>query len=115
MTLGHLPLTRELNVFLEILKESMKMNSSHADDEHLLLAILKESDGIAIEILKSLSMDYDTVKDLVYTGDTNLIDHDSNDTVQDQNLDSSKTPTLNHFSRDLTLMASRGKLDPVLG
>jgi len=115
MTLGHLPLTRRAERILRnSFKESLKLDASFADDEHLLLAILSESDGIAIEILRSLSFDYDTVKDLVYTNNNNLIDR-NNDILTDHKLDSSKTPTLNHFSRDLTLLATKGKLDPVLG
>jgi len=116
MTLGHLPLTRRAERILRnSFKESMKLDASYADDEHLLLAILSESDGIAIEILRSLSFDYDTVKDLVCTNNSNLIDRDDSEAQVDQRLGSSKTPTLNHFSRDLTLLATKGKLDPVLG
>ena len=116
MTLGHLPLTRRAERILRnSFKESMKLNASCADDEHLLLAILAESDGIAIEILRSLSFDYETVKDLVCTNNNTAIDSGNNDLISGQMLDSSKTPTLNHFSRDLTLLANNGKLDPVLG
>ena len=87
MTLGHLPLTRRAERILRnSFKESMKLDASYADDEHLLLAILSESDGIAIEILRSLSFDYDTVKDLVCTNNSNLIDRIKNYISKENNI-----------------------------
>ena len=114
MTLGHLPLTRRAaRILRNSYNEASSRGENIADDEHLLLAILKESEGIASDILKSFSLDYETISD--------LIDSDAEDkTIADLGHPSgvsgkSKTPTLDHFSRDITDMAKRGKLDPVIG
>ena len=114
MTLGHLPLTRRAERILRnSFKESSNRGGSIADDEHLLLAILSESEGIAVDILKTFSLDYDTVNDLIQSGEK-----DKESLELDNKIDSiknSKTPTLDHFSRDVTLLAKKGKLDPVIG
>ena len=48
MTLGHLPLTRRAERILRnAFNEASTMGATIADDEHLLLAILKETEGIA--------------------------------------------------------------------
>ena len=55
MPLGHLPLTRRAERILRnAYSEATKRNESIADDEHVLLALLLESEGIARDILKSL-------------------------------------------------------------
>ena len=113
MTLGHLPLTRRAERILRnAFSEASTRGETVADDEHLLLAMLRESEGIAFEILKSFSLDYDTISDLVKTSDDELqpeILNLSESSVK------SKTPTLDHFSRDITQLARKGKLDPVIG
>ena len=57
MTLGHLPPTRRAERILRnSYNEASTRGENIADDEHLLLAILKESEGIASDILKSFSL-----------------------------------------------------------
>jgi len=115
ITLGHLPLTRRAERILRnSFKESLKLGAPIADDEHLLLALLSESEGVAVDTLKTFSIDYETVKDLIDSNDQNQTT--LNQDLQDQEIKSnSKTPTLDHFSRDITSLANKGKLDPVLG
>ena len=65
MTLGHLPLTRRAERILRnAFNEAAGLGTTVADDEHLL-AILKESEGIAKEVLNSHNLDYDSVIDLI--------------------------------------------------
>ena len=114
MTLGHLPLTRRAERILRnSYSEASTRGENIADDEHLLLAILKESEGIASDILKSFSLDYDTISDLIDSGteDKTVVDSGYSPDMSGK----SKTPTLDHFSRDITHMAKKGKLDPVIG
>ncbi|SVD82638.1 uncharacterized protein METZ01_LOCUS435492, partial [marine metagenome] len=62
MTLGHLPLTRRAERILRnAFNEAAAMSATIADDEHLLLAILKETEGIAYEVLNSNNLDYESV------------------------------------------------------
>lgn len=113
MTLGHLPLTRRAERILRnAFSEASSRGETIADDHHLLLAMLRESEGIAFEILKSFSLDYDTVSDLVQTGTE---EPDPEIPVKPERATKSKTPTLDHFSRDITQLARKGKLDPVIG
>ena len=68
MTLGHLPLTRRAErVLRNAYGEATTKGDEIADDEHLFLAMLKEKEGIASEVLQSFSLDYDTVSDLINT------------------------------------------------
>ena len=69
MTLGHLPLTRRAERILRnAFNEASNQGEPRADDEHLLLAMLSETEGIAVEILKSFALDYNSVKDLITSG-----------------------------------------------
>ena len=114
MTLGHLPLTRRAERILRnAYNEASKCGESIADDEHVLLALLLESEGIARDILKSFSLDYDTVNDLI--GSSEEDDSLVRINRAKESSEKSTTPTLDHFSRDITQLAKKGKLDPVIG
>jgi ATP-dependent Clp protease ATP-binding subunit ClpC len=113
MTLGHLPLTRRAERILRnAFSEASSRGDTIADDEHLLLAMLRESEGIAYEILKSFSLDYDTVSELIQTTEETP---KTDKKISTQPKTKSTTPTLDHFSRDITELARKGKLDPVIG
>ena len=114
MTLGHLPLTRRAERILRnAYSEATKRDESIADDEHVLLALLLESEGIARDILKSFSLDYDTVNDLI--GSSEEDESLSSMNRSKESSEKSTTPTLDHFSRDIIQLAKKGKLDPVIG
>ena len=114
MTLGHLPLTRRAERILRnSFNEASTQGEPKADDEHLLLAILCESEGIAAEILKSFTLEYESVKDLIISGNNNDTQIEFNSPISKTG--KSETPTLDYFSRDITQMAKKGKLDPVIG
>ena len=113
MTLGHLPLTRRAErVLRNAFGEASTRGDTIADDEHLFLAMLKEKEGIACEVLKSFSLDYDTINDLIQTSTEEEI---SGTPYTPEPSSKSKTPTLDHFSREITDLARKGKLDPVIG
>ncbi len=113
ITLGHLPLTRRAERILRnAFNETSSTGDSVADDEHLLLAMLKEKEGIAAEILQSFSLDYGTVSDLIQS---NPDEPETGISPRPEPSTKSKTPTLDHFSRDITKLARKGKLDPVIG
>mgnify|MGYP001361548973 CR=1 FL=1 len=114
MTLGHLPLTRRAERILRnSFNEASTQGEPKADDEHLLLAMLCESEGIAVEILKSFTLEYESVKDLIISGGNNDTQIEFNSPISKTG--KSETPTLDYFSRDITQMAKKGKLDPVIG
>ena len=112
IALGHLPLSmRAERVLKNAYLEASSRNQNIADDEHLLLAMLREKEGVVYEVLSSFNLDFDTVSELV-DGEA-IDDEESYDT--DEYKTEEKTPTLDHFSRDITDLALRGKLDPVIG
>ena len=112
MALGHLPLSmRAERVLKNAYLEASSRNQNIADDEHLLLAMLREKEGVVYEVLSSFNLDFDTVSELV-DGEA-IDDEESYDT--DEYKTEEKTPTLDHFSRDITDLALKGKLDPVIG
>ena len=109
MTLGHLPLTRRGERILRNgFNEAVAMGATIADDEHLLLAMLKETEGIACEVLNAHNLDYESVVD--------LIQDDSKEAEpvmkpkRKEKPSKSKTPALDHFSRDITQMAVKENL-----
>ncbi len=120
MTLGHLPLTRRAERILRnAYNEAAGLGASVADDEHLLLAMLKETEGIAFEVLNSYNLDYDGVSELLLDDESDDKDEDDNESLsiikKEKTSKKSKTPALDHFSRDITVLARKGELDPVIG
>ena len=114
MTLGHLPLTRRAERILRnAFNEAAALGSAVADDEHLLLAILKENEGIAREVLNSHNLDYESVLDLINNESDEDFEKPNDSTLPKPS--KSKTPALDHFSRDITELARAGNLDPVIG
>ena len=115
LTLGHLPFTRRSERILRnSYNEATALGSSLADDEHLLLSMLKETDGIAYEVLNAYSIDYDSVLSLMENEEIDdNEEYDSTKVSKKSNI--SKTPALDHFSRDITNLAVNGDLDPVIG
>ena len=114
MTLGHLPLTRRAERILRnAFNEAAALGSAVADDEHLLLAILKENEGIAREVLNSHNLDYESVLDLINNESDEEFEKNNDSTLSKPS--KSKTPALDHFSRDITELARAGNLDPVIG
>ena len=114
LNLGHLPLTRRAERILRnSFNEASIRGDSISDDEHLLLAMLKEPEGVASKVLKSFSLDYETVSDLILSEEGSQIvgELDNDKKIKDN----SKTPTLDHFSEDITELARKSKLDPIIG
>ncbi|MBI87256.1 MAG: Clp protease ClpC [Candidatus Marinimicrobia bacterium] len=114
LNLGHLPLTRRAERILRnSFNEASIRGDSISDDEHLLLAMLKEPEGVASKVLKSFSLDYETVSDLILSEEGSQIvgELDNDKKIKDN----SKTPTLDHFSQDITELARKSKLDPIIG
>ncbi|MFQ6610957.1 MAG: Clp protease N-terminal domain-containing protein, partial [Fidelibacterota bacterium] len=108
ITLGHLPLTRRSETILRnTFVEAERLDKKVADDTHLLLAMTKESEGIAKEVLEDFNVDYDLLQ-------TYLSAIESPDQINSPRPVSS-TPTLDMFSRNFSKMAAEEKLDPVIG
>ena len=113
MTLGHLPLTRRAERILRnTFTEASNLNASIADDYHLLLAILQETEGVAFEALKAFEIDYSSILELLKE-DAGAPEPSAQKSASAAK--KSKTPALDHFSRDITELARSSRLDPVIG
>jgi len=101
---------RTKNVLELSVKEAQKLNNNYIGTEHILLAILAESEGLAVRILQELGID---PKEL-YTSVIKALT-DESPFVSKGKEENKNTPGLNQFGRDLTSLASQGKIDPVIG
>ncbi|MFQ6616117.1 MAG: ATP-dependent Clp protease ATP-binding subunit [Fidelibacterota bacterium] len=111
MTLGHLPLTRRAERILRnTFTEASNMGSSVTDDHHLLLAILKENEGVAYDVLSAFDVDYNSVMEFLKKESA-----EARAAAKVSSPKKSKTPALDHFSRDITQLARKNLLDPVIG
>ena len=94
-------------------REAINLGDSYISTEHILLAIIHEGGGVAIKILQDLGVDLSKFEEIIYSmiGEKSTSQSNKSFSTFVQN----KTPTLDQFSRDLTILASRGELDPVIG
>ena len=110
-----LPLTPRSKRLLEIsVLEARRLNHKYIGTEHILMAIIRDGDGVAAKILAasgiSLASFYaETVHSI--EGDAE-INPQGGEYAQNPN---SQTPTLDQFGRDFTAIAREGKFDPVIG
>ena len=111
---GHLSFTPRVKRVLEnSLREAMQMGKSYISTEHLLLGIVREGEGTAIDVLRNMGVEGDAIRSslndmvgqsAVFAGATNF-DPSSN----------ASDSMLKEFGTDLTKKAKDGKLDPVIG
>ncbi|HWZ21929.1 MAG TPA: Clp protease N-terminal domain-containing protein, partial [Cytophagaceae bacterium] len=136
--LSNIPLTRQSEKILRITQlETKVFKSEKVETEHLLLAILRDEDNLATQILEKFNVTYEVVKELLEyhsqtpTNNTDDGDDDDNskifgntggqgnqgkgDSTAKNTAEKSRTPVLDNFGRDLTKMAEDGKLDPIVG
>ena len=114
-TSGHLGFTPRVKRVLEnSLREAMQMGQSYISTEHLLLGIVRENDGTAIEVLGSLGVTGEQIRsalnDLV--GQSAMFAGRSGFEAASSRTGDS---ILSEFGQDLTKKAAEGKLDPVIG
>ena len=109
LVLGEVPLNQEARSCLNYaLDEARKMNHTYIGTEHLLLGLLREERGVACQILQSLGLDIELVRNET----TRLLGGEKGSGQQKSR---TKTPSLDYFSRDLTQLAREDKLDPIIG
>ncbi len=110
MTMGQLPLTARAKKTLEVAgQEARALKAKEIDTEHILLALLKDEEGVAAQVMSMFDVEYkDAYEELknIQSGRPSSFG---------KKRKKSKTPALDHFGRDLTELARRGKLDPIIG
>lgn len=128
--IGNMPLTKQAEKVLKITYLEAKIfKSDIIGTEHLLLAILRDEENIASQILQQFNITYDLFKSEVEQNKTTITDEAAgsstpdDDFAEEENFSApkkvsdikSKTPVLDNFGRDLTRAAEDGKLDPIVG
>ena len=101
--------------------EARKLNSEFIGTEHLLIALMKEVDSIAVRIMIELNVNsqkmYNEIIKVLneYDEETGGVFNNNSNSKNMSNTSYNKTQTLNQFGNDLTKAAIEGKLDPVIG
>ncbi|AWV98425.1 ATP-dependent Clp protease ATP-binding subunit [Arcticibacterium luteifluviistationis] len=133
--LANIPLTRQSEKVLKITHLEAKIFRSEViGTEHLLLAILRDSDNLGCQIVNRFKVNYELIKEMLeyqLTGESPSMENADTDDddegrlfsspggkgtgSRDSKTEKSKTPILDNFGRDLTKMAEAGKLDQIIG
>ena len=123
---GNIPYTPRVKKVLALAgKEAKALNHSYVGTEHILLGLLREGEGVAARVLKNLEIDIErTRNEILKELDPNFAPPDGEqDSPQEATAGSgsggskkdAKTPALRAFGRDLTELAKKGEMDPVIG
>ena len=113
---GYSPKAEE--ILLAAREEALRFRVPLVGTEHILIAMIKEGDCVAIRLLNTLGINIQRlyIDTLLAMGeDANKYKEDFQNGHLIQKGEADSTPTLNQYSRDLTALAADGKLDPVIG
>src|SRR5213083_1992110 len=114
---GNIPYTPRVKKVLALAgKEAKALNHSYVGTEHILLGLLREGEGVAARVLKSLEIDIErTRNEILKELDPNFTPSEVEEGGEPTSKKDVKTPALRAFGRDLTELAKKGELDPVIG
>src|SRR5437667_11523304 len=114
---GNIPYTPRVKKVLALAgKEAKALNHSYVGTEHILLGLLREGEGVAARVLKSLEVDIDrTRNEILKELDPNFTPTESDQEASETTRKDVKTPALRAFGRDITELARTGELAPVIG
>ena len=115
---GNIPYTPRVKKVLALAgKEAKALNHSYVGTEHILLGLLREGEGVAARVLKSLEVDIErTRNEILKELDPNFTPPETEaEPGEPASKKDVKTPALRAFGRDLTELAKKGELDPVIG
>jgi ATP-dependent Clp protease ATP-binding subunit ClpC len=123
-TVGNVPFTPRAKKVLQLAAtEARALNHSYIGTEHILLGLLREGEGVAAQVLRNLNVDLETTRvEVMKELDPNFEPGEPGDAPEPKTQQAagpaaqkSKTPALNAFGRDLTELARKGGLDPMIG
>ncbi len=97
------------------LYEARNLGHNYITTEHMMLALIREQEGVAYTILANLGVSIDKLRADLINGINGQGNGLASGNTQGAKRKDNNTPTLNQFGRDLTVMAREGKLDPVIG
>jgi ATP-dependent Clp protease ATP-binding subunit ClpC len=124
---GNIPYTPRVKKVLALAsKEAKALNHTYVGTEHILLGLLREGDGVAARVLKNLEIDIEqTRQEILKELDPNFAAQEEQAAAAGEGGEKAaaeggkkgevKTPALKAFGRDLTEIARKGDMDPVIG
>ena len=120
---GNVPYTPRVKKVLALAgKEAKSLNHSYVGTEHILLGLLREGEGVAARVLKSLDIDVERCRNEILSElDPNFSSAEESEAsvvgggAPEEKGKDQKTPALKAFGRDLTEIAKKGEMDPVIG
>src|ERR1051326_6128681 len=120
--IGNIPYSPRVKKVLALAaKEAKALNHTYVGTEHILLGLLREGDGVAARVLKSLDVDIEqTRQEILKELDPNFAASEEgasegSEKPAPEKKGEIKTPALKAFGRDLTEIARKGEMDPVIG
>ncbi|MCE9614039.1 MAG: ATP-dependent Clp protease ATP-binding subunit [Lentisphaerae bacterium] len=127
-TVGNIPFTPRSKKVLQLaMAEAQALNHTYVGTEHILLGLLHEGEGVAAQVLRNLGVDLETARvEVMRELDPDFeMDEEQGEAAPPpagaspaeprKEEAKTKTPALNTFGRDLTELARRDELDPVIG
>jgi ATP-dependent Clp protease ATP-binding subunit ClpC len=125
VSMGKLPQTPRAKKVIEYaIEEARSLNHNYVGTEHLLLGLLRETEGIAAQVLMNLGLKLEDVRQEVLNLLGAGVDNGAAQNPMGMRMTpsapgaakkKSQTPALDSFGRDLTELAQRNELDPVIG
>ncbi|MHC4394385.1 MAG: ATP-dependent Clp protease ATP-binding subunit [Planctomycetota bacterium] len=123
VTMGKLPQTPRAKKVIEYaIEEARALNHNYVGTEHILLGLLRETEGIAAQILMNVGLKLEDIRQEVLNLLGAGVDEGAaglgmkmGPTAMGRGKPKSKTPALDSFGRDLTQLAKDDELDPVIG
>ncbi|HEY1084584.1 MAG TPA: ATP-dependent Clp protease ATP-binding subunit, partial [Prosthecobacter sp.] len=127
---GNIPYTPRVKKVLALAsKEAKALNHSYVGTEHILLGLLREGEGVAAQVLRNLDINLDKARNEIlkeldpnFSGGNEEEEEESEPVAPAGNSEedkkkkkNEKTPALRAFGRDLTEIAQKGEMDPVIG
>src|SRR5512137_351028 len=120
--IGNIPYTPRVKKVLALSqKEARALNHTYVGTEHILLGLLREGDGVAARVLRNLDVDIEQARqEILKELDPNFVGQEEQITGETSEKPTEKkgeikTPALKAFGRDLTEIARKGEMDPVIG
>ncbi|MDE3067743.1 MAG: ATP-dependent Clp protease ATP-binding subunit [Verrucomicrobiota bacterium] len=119
--IGNIPYTPRVKKVIALAqKEARNLNHTYVGTEHLLLGLLREGDGVAAKVLRNLDVDIEQTRQEIlkeldpnFSGEETAIPEAGEKPADKKG--EVKTPALKAFGRDLTEIARKGEMDPVIG
>lgn len=122
---GNIPYTPRVKKVLALAaKEAKALSHTYVGTEHILLGLLREGDGVAAKVLKNLDVDIEQTRQEILkeldpnfaaTEEAQATEAPEKPAAAQEKKGEVKTPALKAFGRDLTEIARKGEMDPVIG